>query len=117
MPFAPPVTITVRPDSLAIALLLRAHPADEFFEFRELLLDHADGRLILELERLLVEFLRGEGDDDLGPAEQDDVDGGQRLPQVILHARAAENAAGGRLQRHRLVLERLLLQARSPIAP
>src|SRR6516162_1224350 len=109
MPFAPPVTIAARPDSLAMALLLRAHAADEFFEFRELLLDHANGRLILELERLLVEFLRGEGDDDLGPAEQDDVDGSQRLPQMILHARAAEDAAGGRLQRHRLVLERLLI--------
>src|SRR5262245_44754467 len=115
MPFAPPVTIAVRPDSLAIALLLRAHAADEFFEFRELLLDHADGRLILELERLLVEFLRGEGDDDLGPAEKDDVDRSERLPQVILHARAAEAAAGGRLQRHRLFLERLLLHARYPI--
>src|SRR5215831_4961223 len=107
--------IAARPDSLAMALLLRAHAADEFFEFRELLLDHANGRLILELERLLVEFLRGEGDDDLGPAEQDDVDGSQRLPQMILHARAAEDAAGGRLQRHRLVLERLLLHARHPI--
>src|SRR5215472_5829496 len=83
MPFAPPVTIAVRPDSLAIALLLRVHAADEFFELRELLLDHADGRLVLELERLLVEFLRGEGDDDLGPAEKDDVDRGRRLPQVI----------------------------------
>src|SRR5215467_18468 len=94
MPFAPPVRIAVRPDNLAMALPLRAHAADEFFELRELLLDHADGRLILELERLLVEFLRGEGDDDLGPAEQDHVDRGQRLPQVILHARAAEDAAG-----------------------
>src|SRR6516162_4796940 len=115
MPFAPPVTIAARPDSLAMALLLRAHAADEFLELRELLLDHADGRLILERERPLVELLRGEGDDDLGPPEQDDVDRDQRLPQVILHARAAEDAAGSRLQRHRLVLERLLLHARYPI--
>src|SRR5215469_3520945 len=115
MPFAPPVRIAARPDSLALALLLRAHAADEFLELRELLLDHADGRLILERERLLVELLRGEGDDDLGPPEQDDVDRDQRLPQVILHARAAEDAAGSRLQRHRLVLERLLLHARYPI--
>src|SRR5215510_973287 len=86
MPFAPPVRIAVRPDSLAMALPLRAYAADEFFELRELLLNHADGRLILEFERLLVEFLRREGDDDLGPAEQDDVDRGQRLPQVILCA-------------------------------
>src|SRR6516165_11858884 len=107
MPFAPPVTIAVHPDSLAMALLLRVHAADEFFELRELLLDHADSRLILELERLLVEFLRGEGDDDLGPTEQDDVDRSQRLPQMMLHARAAEDPAGGRLQRDRLVLERL----------
>src|SRR5215470_19115292 len=109
MPFAPPVTIAVRPDSLAIALLLRAHAADEFFEFRELLLDHADGRLILELERLLVEFLRGEGDDDLGPAEQDDVDRGQRLPRRKFHRRAAEVAAGADRRGNRFVLERLLL--------
>src|SRR5258707_10939516 len=115
MPFAPPVTIAARPDCLAMALLLRAHAPNEFLELRKLLLDHADGRLILELEPLLVEFLRGEGDDDLGPAEQDDVDRGQRLPQMILHARAAEDPAGGRLQRHRLVLERLLLHARYPI--
>src|SRR5215470_6277366 len=113
MPFAPPVTIAVRPDSLAMALLLRAHAPDEFFELRELLLDHANSRLILELERLLVEFLRGEGDDDLGPAEKDDVDRSERLPQVILHARAAEDAAGGRLQRHRLVypIDRVLQAA------
>src|SRR6516162_7163607 len=90
MPFAPPVRIAARPDSLAMALLLRAHAADEFLELRELLLDHADGRLILERERLLVELLRGEGDDDLGPPEQDDVDRDQRLPQVILHAAVAD---------------------------
>src|SRR5262249_62288595 len=114
MPFAAPVTIAARPDSLPMALLLRAHAADEFLEFRELLLDHADGGLILERECLLVEFLRGEGDDDLGPPEKDHVDRGQRLPQMILHARAAEDAAGGRLQRHRLVLERLLLHSLTP---
>src|ERR1700745_1938894 len=111
MPFAPPVTIAARPDSLPMALLLRAHAPDEFFELRELLFDHADSRLILELERLLVEFLRGEGDDDLGRAEEHDVARGQRLPQMMLHTRVAEDAAGGRLQRHRLVLERLLLHA------
>src|SRR5262249_58484845 len=115
MPFAPPVTSAARPDSLAMGLLLRAHAANEFLELRELLLDHADGRLVLELERLLVEFLRREGDDDLGPAEQDDVDRGQRLPQLILHARAAEDAAGGRLQRYRLVLVPPLPPAPPPL--
>src|SRR6266446_6943614 len=70
-----------------MALLLRAHAADEFLELRELLLDHADSRLILELERLLVEFLRGEGDDDLRPAEQDDIDRGHR------HLRRADDVA------------------------
>src|SRR2546428_2196657 len=98
-----------------MALLLRAHAPDEFPELSELLLNHADSRLILELEGLLVEFLRAEGDEDLGPADEDDVDRGQRLPQMILHARAAEDPAGGRLQRYRLVLERLLLHARYPI--
>src|SRR2546429_27361 len=70
MPFAPPVTIAVRPDSLAMALFLCAHAADELFEGRKLKLDHVDRRLILELEGLLVELLPGKRDDHLGPAEQ-----------------------------------------------
>src|SRR3982074_2692210 len=98
MPLAPPVTMAVRPDSRAMALPLRAVPADEFLEARELLLDQIDGGLVLELKRLPVEFLRGEGDDHLGLAEQDGVDRQQRLAQVVLHARSPEDAAGGRLQ-------------------
>src|SRR5262249_58531542 len=74
-----------------------------------------DGGLIFELERLLVEFLRGEGDDHLRPAEKQGIDRGKRLPQVILHARAAENAAGDGLQHNRLVIERLILHAGDPV--
>src|SRR5689334_17285337 len=72
-------------------------PADEFIERGELLRDDVDGRLVGELERLLVEFLRRKGDQDLRPAEQDGVDRDQALPQVILHACAAEHPAGARL--------------------
>src|SRR5712691_4877540 len=115
MPFPPPVTIAVRPASLAMVLALPANPAGERLEARELQLDQIDGGLILELERLVVEFLRGKGDDDLRAAEQDAVDRGERHSQVILHARAAENAAGRGLQRHRLVFERLILHARHPV--
>src|ERR671936_1024397 len=115
MPFAPPVTIAVLPASLAIALFLCAHAADELFEAGELKLDHVDRRLILELDGLLVELLRRKRDDHLRPAEQKRIDRSQRLAQVTLHPRAAENTAGGRLQRHRLVLERLILHARDPV--
>src|SRR5712691_6340272 len=120
MPLAPPVTMAVRPASLtgssrAIASAFAAEAPHKFLEAGELLLDQVDGGLVLELERLLVELLRGEGNDDLGPAEQDDIDGGERHSQVILHARAAEDAAGAGLQQHRLVLERLLLHARHPV--
>src|SRR4030088_138104 len=116
MPFAPPVTMAVRPDNRPMLLFLRAEAADEFFEPRELLLDQVDGGLIPELERLLVELLRGKRDQNLGAAEQDDVDRGERLPQMILHARSAQDAAGGGLQRDRLVLERLGLPARHPLS-
>src|SRR5215470_3981989 len=115
MPLAPPVTIAVRPASLAMALTLAADAAGELLEARELLLDQVDGGLVLELERLLVELLRREGDDDLRTAEQDDIQRGQRHAQMVLHARAAEDAAGRGLQRRRLVLERLILHARHPV--
>src|ERR671937_505298 len=111
MPFAPPVTIAIRPASLAISLFLGAHAADELFEAGKLKPDHVDRRLIHELDGLLVELLRRKRDDHLRPAEQKRIDRSQRLAQVILHARAAENATGGRLQRHWLVLERLILHA------
>src|ERR1700754_2343617 len=115
MPLAPPVTMAVRPDNLPMVLFLRTEAADEFFESRKLLLDQVDGGLILELERLLVELLRGKRDENLGAAEQDGVDRGERLPQMILHAGATQNTAGGGLQRDRLVLERLVLHARHPV--
>src|SRR5258705_4006614 len=104
MPFAPPVTMAVRPDNLPMLLLLRAEAADEFLERRELLLDQVDGGLILELERLLVELLRGKRHENFGAAEQEDIHRCKRLPQMILHPRFAHDAAGGGLQRDRLFL-------------
>src|SRR5271157_5970820 len=104
MPLAPPVTIAVRPASLAIILGLDQEAPHERFEARQLLFDQVDCGCILERERLLVELLRGKGNDHLGPAEENSVDRGQALPQVILRTRAAENAASSRLQGHRLVL-------------
>src|SRR5512144_398156 len=115
MPFAPPVTMAVRPDNLAMMLILRTEAANEFFESRELLLDQVDGSLIFQLERLLVELLRGKRHENLGTAEQNDVNRGERLPQMILHPRSAQDAAGGGLQRDRLVLERLVFHARHPV--
>src|SRR6476620_5695064 len=115
MPLAPPVTMAVRPDNLPMLLFLRTEAADELFKRRKLLLDQVDSSLILELECLLVEFLRGKRDENFGAAEQDGVDRGERLPQMILHAGSAQNAAGGGLQRDRLVLERLVLHARYPV--
>src|SRR4051794_8645697 len=115
MPFAPPVTMAVRPANLPIVLVLRAEAANELFKGRELLLDQVDRGLILELERLLVELLRGKRDEDLGAPEQQGVDRGERLPQMILHAGSAQNAAGGGLERDRLVLEWLVLHARHPV--
>src|SRR6185503_18894412 len=104
MPLAPPVTMAVRPDNLPMLLSLRTEAADEVFKPRKLLLDQVDGGLILELERLLVEFLRGKRDENLGAAEQDGVDRGERLPQMILHAGSTQDSAGGGLQRDRLSL-------------
>src|SRR4051812_2338789 len=119
MPLAPPVTIAVRPTSLAISSFLPSVLSDmltdELFETIELQLDHILGRLIGELERLLVEFLGRESDEYLGPDEDYGFDGRQRLAQMILHARAAENTAGAGLDRHRLALERVILQTRGPV--
>src|SRR3954468_8868924 len=115
MPLAPPVTMAVRPDNLPMLLFLRTETADELLKSRKLLLDQVDGGLILELECLLVEFLRGKRDENLGAAEQDGVDRGERLPQMILHAGPAQNAAGGGLQRDRLVLERLVFYSGHPV--
>src|SRR5258705_13618410 len=114
MPFAPPVTIAVRPASRAIVSAFAADAPDEFLEAGQLLLDQVNSGLVLELQRLLVEFLRSEGYDHLGAAEQDDVDRGEGHAQVILHARAAEDTAGTGLQRRRLVLVRLAPPSRNP---
>src|SRR6266446_1654393 len=97
MPFAPPVTIAVRPASLAIGSSLPGYETDEFLEAFELQLDHVLGRLILQLQGLVVELLRRERHNDLRPAEQDRIDRCQRLPQMILHARGAKQAACARL--------------------
>ena len=43
------------------------------------------------------------------------LDRGEALAQVILHARAAEQAAGAGLDRHRLAFERVVLHARGPV--
>ena len=86
MPLAPPVTMAVRPASLAMRSGLCVEAPYELVETRELLLDQIDRRCVLELERLLVEFLRGKGHDNLGPAEQNGIDRGQRLAQMILRA-------------------------------
>src|SRR5438445_3507053 len=74
---------------IALAALLPTHLLDELPKPLELQLDHVLGGLILQLQRLLVEFLRRECDDHLGPAEQQRIDAGEALAQMILHARAA----------------------------
>ncbi len=98
-----------------LRLSFRVQASDERLEARELLLDQVDGGRIGERERLLVELLRREGHDHFGLAEEQSVDRKQNLPQMILHARATEDSSGGRLQRHRLLLERLVLHARDPV--
>src|SRR5260370_34852809 len=101
MPLAPPVTMAARPASRDTALALRDQAAGELLEARELLLDQVDGGLVLELQRLLVEFLRGKFHDYLRPAEKHGGDRGGGPAQVKLHTRAAEDAAGAGWQRRR----------------
>src|SRR3979411_764252 len=95
MPFAPPVTMAVRPDNRPMLLFLRAEAADEFFDPGERRLEQVDGGLIPELERLLVELLRGKRDQNLGAAEQDDVDRGERRPQLKFDRGSATHLDGG----------------------
>src|SRR3984957_19520159 len=95
--------------------LLPLHHTNELLEAGELRLDHVDRDLILELERRGIELLRRKTHDHLGAAEPHDVDRGERLAQMILRARAAEQATGGRLHRGRLAGERLVLEARGPV--
>src|ERR1044071_2907652 len=86
---------------------------DELSEGRKLLLDQIDRALV---GQLAVGELRGRHvDDHLGLAEQLRVDRLHDHAQVILHARAAQQSRCGRLDAHRLVLERDLLIARQPV--
>src|SRR5215213_2168688 len=91
------------------------HPADKLFEPRELLLDKVDTRLVLELQRLLVELLHRHADEDFRPQEYQRLDEHHDLAPLILHPPAAERTAGDRLQRDWLVLERLVFHPREPV--
>src|SRR5215467_7950607 len=71
--------------------------ADELLECLELQLDHVLGGLVGQLERLLVELLGREGHEHFRADQHHRLDRGQALPQVILHARAAEEPAGAGL--------------------
>src|SRR5262245_30693470 len=82
-------------------------PRDELVERGELLLDQVDCALV---GQLAVGELRGRHvDDHFGLAEQLRVDRLHHHAQVILHARAAKEPRRGRLDAHRLVLERHVL--------
>src|SRR5438034_7338160 len=88
--------------------------ADEALEGGELLLDDVLGRLILELE-LVVELGVRAADENLRPQEHQRLKEHERLPHIVLHARAAERTAGRALDGDRLVLERLVLEPRQPV--
>src|ERR1700719_2316649 len=77
---------------------------DECPEGRELLGDDLASGLVLELQRLLVKLRLRQADEDFRHAEHEGVQIRQRHAQVILHACAAEWAAGCRLDRYRRVL-------------
>jgi hypothetical protein len=51
-------------------LALSAHPPGRLLAARELLFDQVDRGRILELRRLLIEFLRSEGHDRFGTADR-----------------------------------------------
>src|SRR5205807_589713 len=89
--------------------------AQELLVSLELELDHVLGRLVGEFERLLVELFGGEVDEHFRLDEELRPDRGERLAQVILHARAAQEPGRARLHRHRLALERLVLEPRNPV--
>src|SRR3954451_878866 len=94
---------------------LPAHLPDKLLKFRKLLLDEVDADLILELERLLVEFLLRHADENLRLVERQCVKKDTGLAERILQAPAAERPAGHRLDRDRLADKRLVLDARQPI--
>src|SRR5215831_12733447 len=112
----PAINILYPPRRTAVAQsIFSADATDEFLEAGELLLDDVDRGLVLELERLFVEFLLRHADEDLRPIEHEPVEKYHALAQVILHASAAERTPSGRLQCDRLVGKRLVLQAGDPI--
>src|ERR1044072_1654855 len=89
-------------------------PEDPLDPGKSLLEEFAPG-FVLELERLLVELAPGHADEHLGPRERERLEEHHDLAPLILHAPAAERAACDRLDRNRLVLERLVLHARHPV--
>src|SRR5262245_16197686 len=99
---------------LSPPLFLRAYFMDEFLEARELLLDEVDGRLILELE-LVVELGVRETNEDLRPQEDVCLEEHEHLTPLVLHAATSERPRGCGLDRHRFVLERLILGPRHPV--
>src|SRR4051794_15454723 len=106
-----------RPGALRPAFLrsvLAADLADELLEAREMLLDEVDGRLILQLE-LVVELGIGAANEDFRPREGDRLEEHHHLAPLVLDAPAAKRPEARRLDRHGLVLERLVLDTRDPV--
>src|SRR5450830_1641204 len=67
--------------------------------------------MVLELERVLVELVLRLRHEYLRGAEDEGVEERHRHAPVILHAGTAEDTLRARLDRHRLLLERLLNNA------
>src|SRR5215212_8277088 len=86
---------------------------DELAERGKLLLDQVDRGLILQ--RTVGELVRRHVDDHLGLAEQLRVDRLHDHAEVVLHARAAQEAGRRRLDADRLVLDRNLFVAGDPV--
>src|SRR5262245_51179846 len=87
---------------------------DEFCECLELLLDQVARGLVLYLAGLLIDLLAATADENFRLVESECVEKHHYPPQVVLHAAAPERPGRGRLERHRLAGERLVLQARQP---
>src|ERR1700733_11019397 len=127
IPLAPPVRIATRPSRRAITPPLSRTPfsarcsaftavrSDEFCESLELLLDEADGLLVLDLAGLVVDACRHIADEDFRLVHGHRVEKDHAAAQVVLHAAAAENAGPGGLHRHRLTGERLVGHPRYPV--
>src|SRR5579883_2644285 len=91
------------------------HARNESPESVELLGDYLARGLILQRQRLFVELRLRQADEDLGRAEYEGIEKCQGHSQMILHTSAAKRSAGGRLNRDRLVPERLVGEARHPV--